>query len=248
MDEEKGFSLDEILAQYSSKKPESNVLYEDEKGKEEAYIPSWIADFETSGNKHILKLPSVSRRDICDWLESLIVSVAAVIFIMVFIARINQVYGISMQPTLTEGDRLIVSPLYGMPKYGDIVVLEALHLPNSITGEMGEPIVKRVIALPGDEIFIDNESGEVFRNGIRLDELYIAEKIAPDKAGNQIYPLIVEEGRVFVMGDNRNHSTDSRVTAGAGVLYYVGCVDIGNIIGRAVFRIYPFNVFGTLGE
>jgi signal peptidase I len=192
------------------------------------------------------KISSVSRRDVCDWFESLIVSVTAVIFVMVFVARINQVYGISMQPTLVEGDRLIVIPLYGMPRHGDIIILEAANLPNSVTGQMGEPIVKRVIGLPGDEIFIDSESGEVFRNGERLEEIYIMEKIAPDKTGNRNYPLIIEDGQIFVMGDNRNHSTDSRFSAGEGVYYYVGCVDMGNIIGKAVLRIYPFNVFGGI--
>jgi len=189
---------------------------------------------------------SLSRRDICDWFESLIVSVAAVVLVVVFAARINQVYGVSMEPTLTEGDRLIVMPLYSTPKYGDIVVLQAENLPNSLTGEMGEPIIKRIIGLPGDEIFIDRESGEVYRNGERLEELYIAEKIAYDKIGNQEYPLKIADGQIFVMGDNRNHSTDSRVTAGRDVYYYVGCVDMGYIIGKATLRVYPFDSFGGL--
>jgi signal peptidase I len=248
MSEERGFSLEEILAQYGSRNREPDegeeALYDDADDRKEILIPDWLGDSESI--KATRKFVISNRIDICNWIESLIVPVAAVIFIMVFFARINQVYGISMQPTLTEGDRLIVSPLYSEPKYGDIVVLEALNLPNSVTGQMGEPIVKRVIGLPGDEIFIDKVSGEVFRNGIRLDELYIAEKIAPEKTGNQIYPLIIKEGHVFVMGDNRNHSTDSRVTAGDGVIYYVGCVEMGNIIGRAVLRIFPLNVFGGL--
>jgi signal peptidase I len=190
------------------------------------------------------KVTIIRYKDVCDWFESLIISVTAVVFVMVFVARINQVHGISMQPTLSDGDRLIVTPLYTAPKLGDIIILEAANLPNSITGEMGEPIVKRVIGLPGDEIYIDSESGEVFRNGVLLEELYIEETIAPDKTGNRFYPLTVEQGRVFVLGDNRNHSTDSRLAEGA--LYYVGCVDMGSIIGRAVFRIYPPNSFGGI--
>ncbi|MCL1823886.1 MAG: signal peptidase I, partial [Oscillospiraceae bacterium] len=140
------------------------------------------------------------KREFCDWFESLVFSVVTVIFIMVFFARVNQVYGNSMQPTLSDGDRLIVMSLYSMPKYGDIIVMEAENLPNSQTGELGEPIVKRVIGLPGDEIFIDRETGEVFRNGVKLYEVYIAEKILPEKVGKQVYPLLVGEGYVFVLG------------------------------------------------
>jgi signal peptidase I len=188
------------------------------------------------------KIISIGYRDICGWFENLLTVVTAVIFVMVFIARVNQVYGISMMPTLVEGDRLIVVPLYTAPKYGDIIIVEAANLPNSFTGELGEPIVKRVIGLPGDEIYIDRISGEVYRNGEKLNEPYIAEKIDYDNAGNRIYPLIVEPGRVFVLGDNRNHSTDSRVAEGEGVFYYVGCIDMGTIIGKAVWRIFP--IFG----
>jgi signal peptidase I len=189
------------------------------------------------------KFSSVTYRDVCDWFESLLTAVTIVICVMVFAARINQVYGISMQPTLTEGDRLIITPQYTALRYGDIIIIEAANLPNSITGEPGEPIIKRVIGLPGDEIYIDSGSGEVFRNGERLEELYIAEKIDRDKIGNRTYPLIVADGRVFVLGDNRNHSTDSRMAEGADALYYVGCVDAGTIIGRAVLRIYPLEFF-----
>jgi signal peptidase I len=192
------------------------------------------------------RTPIVTRRDFCNWLESLVSTAAVVLLFMVFIARVNQVYGVSMQPTLTEGDRLIVTPLYTELNYGDIIVLEAPNLPNSYTGEMGEPIVKRVIGLPGDEIFISNQTGEVYRNSERIEELYIKEKILPFKVGNQIYPLIIGTNEVFVMGDNRNHSTDSRITAGDGVVFYVGMVETSRIIGKAIFRIYPLTVFGSL--
>ncbi|MCL2018498.1 MAG: signal peptidase I [Oscillospiraceae bacterium] len=244
--EDNRYDIDEILSQYCS----------DASGKRERVpelktTPDEKITYDTVRLTSVEKttkrgFASVTRRDVCDWLESLVFSVASVIFVMVFVARVNQVFGISMEPTLTEGDRLIVMPLYSSIKYGDIIVLEAENLPNTITGEMGEPIVKRVIGLPGDEIFIEGDSGEVYRNGEKLEELYIAEKIASNKMGNQVYPLKIQDGQIFVMGDNRNHSTDSRITSGDGVFYYVGCVDMGNIIGRAVFRIYPFDSFGVL--
>jgi len=192
------------------------------------------------------KQVKTSRRNVCDWFESLVVSLAAIIFVMVFVARINQVFGVSMMPTLIEGDRLIITPLYSLPKHDDIIIIYAENLPNSLTDELGEPIVKRVIGLPGDEIYIDRNSGEVYRNGERLEELFIAEKIAHDRIGNHTYPLTIEVGQVFVMGDNRNHSIDSRFAAGSGVVYYVGCVDVGYIIGKAVWRIFPFSVFGGI--
>jgi signal peptidase I len=192
------------------------------------------------------KIQIVTRKDLCDWCESLIGTAASVIIVLVFIARLNQVHGISMLPTLTEGDRLIVTPIFWELDYGDIVVLEAPNLQNSQTGAMGEPIVKRVIGLPGDVIYISRQSGEVFRNGERLEELYIMEEIHPFKVGNQVYPLTVGENNIFVMGDNRNFSTDSRAASGSGITYYVGCVDINRVVGKAVFRVYPFENFGGL--
>ena len=242
MEERDDFELEDILNQYSSNRTKEEDPYESESDFFSGKLPAYLK----RNKKNITELPLVTRHEICDWVESLIISVVSVVFVMVFIARVNQVYGVSMQPTLTEGDRLIVTPLYGEPRHGDIIVIKAENLPNSKTGEMGEPIVKRVIGLPGDEINIDKDSGEVFRNGERLEELYIAEKILPEKTGNQIYPLIIEENCVFVMGDNRNHSTDSRVTKDKNVVFYVGIIDMGNIIGKARFRIFPFNVFGGL--
>jgi signal peptidase I len=235
------FSLDDILEQYSSDKPKS---YEPEYEEPEEYAPPAKPVQKPAQSKQE-ETKAVTRKEVCDWVESLIASMTAVVIIMLFFARMNQVYGISMQPTLNEGDRLIVSPIYTELRHGDIIVLRAENLLNTQTGRMGEPIVKRVIGLPGDEINI-NRNGDVFRNGELLDEPYIAEKIAYGKTGNQRYPLMIAEGYVFVMGDNRNHSTDSRDTFGSGALYYVGCVEMGNIIGKAVFRVYPFDTFGGL--
>jgi len=243
------FSLDEILERYSSDKdteksietpPEPEPVSKPEPKLEPTPAP------EPKTDENAQKSKPVTRKEICDWMESLVLSMVAVVVFMLFFARMNQVYGISMMPTLSEGDRLIVSPVYGELKHGDIIVIRAENLLNTQTGKMGEPIVKRVIGLPGDEINIDSATGDVYRNGEQLDEPYIAEKIARGRTGNQRYPLTIEEGFVFVLGDNRNHSTDSRDTAGGGTFYYVGCVDIGNIIGKAVLRIHPFESFGGL--
>lgn len=186
-----------------------------------------------------------THREAYDWLESILLSIICVVAVLTFIVRVNQVYGISMQPTLHSGDRLIVSPLLYSLDYGDIVVIQAENLLNYDTGEMGEPIVKRIIGLPGDVIFIDRVSGEVYRNGERLDEPYIAEMIRPERVGNQSYPLTIPENQIFVMGDNRNFSTDSRFTEGDSP-YYVGCVELEYVMGKAMFRIWPFGDFGGL--
>ena len=126
------------------------------------------------------------------------------------------------------------------------MALWADNLLNGETGEKGELIVKRIIGLPGDEIDINAVSGVVYRNGEPLREDYIMETIDPDCLGNVHYPVIVDENCVFVLGDNRNQSTDSRYGKNDNTPYYVGCVDMRFIVGKAVYRIFPFERMGAL--
>ncbi|MCH5199794.1 MAG: signal peptidase I [Oscillospiraceae bacterium] len=180
------------------------------------------------------------------WIQSVLESVMAAFLLLTFLFRINIVAGSSMEPTLREEDRIVVSQAFYSPSYGDIVALWAEDLFNRRTGEKGEMIVKRVIGLPGDIIDIDPATGTVYRNGEPLREDYTAEPINADNLGNAEYPLTVEVNCVFVLGDNRNHSTDSRYVDDGETEYYVGCVDMRYIAGKAVFRIYPFDRIGVL--
>ena len=180
------------------------------------------------------------------WIQSVLESVIAAFLLLTFVFRVNIVVGSSMEPTLQEDDRIVVVEAFYTPSYGDIVALWAEGLYNRQTGEKGEMIVKRVIGLPGDTIYIDPDTGVVYRNNIPVPESYIAEPISADNLGNAKYPLTVADNCVFVLGDNRNHSTDSRYVDDGEVEYYVGCVDMRYIMGKAVLRIYPFDRIGAL--
>ena len=180
------------------------------------------------------------------WAQSVLESVMAAFLLLTFVFRVNIVVGSSMQPTLHEEDRIVVVEAFYTPSYGDIVALWANDLFNRQTGEKGEMIVKRVIGLPGDVIDIDPDTGIVCRNGQPLHESYTAEPINAANLGNAQYPLTVDDNCVFVLGDNRNHSTDSRYVNDGIAEYYVGCVDMRYIMGKAVFRIYPLDRIGVL--
>lgn len=168
--------------------------------------------------------------EVMEWLESIAVSVFIVILVFTFIFRIVLVDGSSMVPTLEDGQRLIISHLFYTPKQGDIVVVNSHGL--------NKTIVKRVIATEGQTVDIDFENHTVTVDGEVLDEPYINEPTARNDGGNT-YPMVVPEGSIFVMGDNRNASTDSRSP-------YVGCISTDDVLGKAIFRIYPFNKFGTV--
>ena len=180
------------------------------------------------------------------WVQSVLESVMAAFLLLTFFFRVNIVVGSSMQPTLRENDRIIVVEAFYTPSYGDMIALWADDLYDRRTGEKGEMIVKRVIGLPGDIIDIDPDAGTVYRNGQPLQEDYIAEPIDPANLGNAKYPLTVADNCVFVLGDNRNHSTDSRYVDDGETEYFVGCVDMRYIMGKAVFRIYPLDRIGVL--
>ncbi len=165
------------------------------------------------------------ERELYEWVRALICSALAVILFFIFAARLIGVDGHSMVPTLQNGDRLLVlnAALCGGYEPGDIVVLrKESFLPT--------PIVKRVIATAGQVVDIDFASGMVYVDGLPCHEDYVNE-LTFTSEGTE-FPLTVAEGSVFVMGDNRNHSTDSRDAR-------LGTVDERYIIGRAVFLAFP---------
>lgn len=233
LDINEGFGIDDIVVEFTDGGGK-NAAVSDNKEIAEAVE---AGEYNGINVTEDISEKLISLKEVYDWAESIAVSVLSIMLVMTFLFRMNEVFGISMQPTLFEGDRLIVLPLLNGPEFGDIVVVEAMNLYNSTTGELGEPIVKRVIGVAGDTIFIDAETGDVYRNGELLNEEYIAEKINIANIGNQMYPLTIKENEVFVMGDNRNHSTDSRFAE--GYLYYVDCVGIEYVLGKAVLKIWP---------
>lgn len=165
-----------------------------------------------------------SWRFVYDWLDSLIYAILLILLIFTFFFRVVGVNGDSMNPTLQSGDWLTVSAITNEVKTGDIVVITQ---PNSLN----EPLIKRVIAKGGDTVNIDFIEGTVTVNGKILYEPYIAEKT--EISGDYVYPLEIPEGYIFVMGDNRNNSLDSRFRT-------IGLIDERYVLGVAETRIYPF--------
>ena len=165
-------------------------------------------------------------RDLYEWVQSLVGSVLVVVAIFTFVIRMMGVDGHSMLNTLQHGDRLLAvnSMLYHDYKYGDIVILRK----NGVFDD--DPIVKRVIAVEGQTVDIDFAEGIVYVDGEALEEDYIREPTYT--AEGTEFPLTVPEGSIFVMGDNRNGSSDSRD-------YRLGTVDTRYVIGKAAFLIFP---------
>ncbi len=154
--------------------------------------------------------------------------------VITFVGQRTEVDGSSMEPTLTNGDNLIVDKLsyrFRDPERFDIIVFPYKHKPKTY-------YIKRIIGLPGETVQID-EQGNIYINGEILSESYGREIIRPENVGLAAEPIELGEDEYFVMGDNRNNSTDSRFAQ-------VGNIKREDIIGRAWVRIWPFSSFGIL--
>ncbi|MEE0264541.1 MAG: signal peptidase I [Acutalibacteraceae bacterium] len=160
-----------------------------------------------------------------DMLHTIILPITVVFLLLTFVFRLVNVDGQSMMDTLFDKDKVIVTNFLYTPKSGDVVVI-------SHGQQLYEPIIKRVIATEGQSLSIDFAKGTVAVDGVILDEPYIKE--SPFKQYDAEIPEVIPEGMVFVMGDNRNHSTDSRSTR-------VGLINEDDVIGKAQFILYPFN-------
>ena len=172
-----------------------------------------------------------ARREAYDWIQSLISALLICVLVFVFVLRIMDVHGTSMFPTLNNGDKVLVSDLFYEPARGDIVVFKKDSYDDN------KALVKRVVAVAGDVVNIDFERGVVYVNGEALEEDYI--DVLTTTKIDFIGPQTVPDNCLFVMGDNRNASTDSRDKR-------IGMVDKRLVIGKVLLVVYPFNSFGSV--
>ncbi len=174
------------------------------------------------------------KQDLFFWLQTLTLVLVALTLLFTFVGRIIAVDGDSMLPTLHDRDMLLLRGVGYTPEQGDIVVLT-----KDFPGHVGEAIVKRVIAVGGQTIRIDYLESRVYVDGVALDEPYINESVMIQRPNLTIEELTVPEGSVFVMGDNRNDSSDSRISE-------LGAIDNRYILGKAVMVLLPFRNAGLL--
>ena len=164
-----------------------------------------------------------------DWLKAMIISVMTVVLLLTFVFRLVTIDGSSMENTLygneNNADKAILTTFNYKPHNGDIVAI-------SHGGNLNETIIKRVIATEGQTLKIDYEKAQVIVDGVILDEPYI--KDPTTQPANWDVPEVIPEGYVFVMGDNREVSLDSRNSR-------VGLIPVDDIIGKAQIVIAPFN-------
>ena len=164
--------------------------------------------------------------------RTLVFVLAALILVFTFVVRIIVVSGESMENTLQNGDSMLVWCLGYEPKQGDVVVVTQRSYQN-------DSLVKRVIATEGQRVDIDYETSTVYVDGVALEEDYIKEAMQVPIYGEGINHVTVPEGCIFVMGDNRNDSADSRYPD-------IGVIDTRCVIGRAVMVLFPFQDFTLL--
>lgn len=189
-----------------------------------------------------------ATQEILEWLEVLVTAIIAVVVIFSLIFRVATIDGNSMRNTLHGGDingrnadKVIITNLAYTPKAGDIVVISR-NIENTVEGQStgDQPIIKRVIAVGGQTVNIDFTSGFVYVDGKIIEEPYISTPTV-DRYDVE-FPVYVPEGYIFVLGDNRGDSLDSRSSR----IGENGLIDTRYVLGHAVFRIFPFNRIGRL--
>ena len=168
-----------------------------------------------------------------EWVEEFTIAIAVIVILLSFAFRVVTVSGTSMLPNYKHNDRLIITSYNNEINVGDVVVLVDV---------LDEPIIKRVIATEGDTVDIDTQKGIVYVNGEALDDsIYGIENgitfLESAAVFHMEFPCTVPEGHIFVLGDNRRVSNDSRYSA-------IGMVDERKVLGKAFFNIFPFDRMG----
>ena len=205
-------------------------------------------------------------KEIFEWIYCIIIAIVLALLVRYFVGTPTIVKQTSMYPTFKQNDRLILNRIYrtcnNVPQRGEIVTFEApsVSYVNGEKADLENPVaiyntkdgvfsrfmyyvvefnkisyIKRVIGLPGEHVQI--KDGKVSINGEELEEEYLSEDVITEAEGGQFIDLIVPENTVFVMGDNRSHSSDSR---------RFGCIPYEKIEGKVVFRFWPFSAFGKI--
>lgn len=165
-------------------------------------------------------------REMFEWVASILIALVIALVLRNYVVTFVRVDGTSMVPTLQNNERLIVVRLGYQPKAGDIIIL------NPPVGR--GPYVKRVIGMPGQTVSIDNATGNVYIDGVLQKEPYINNNTTSNKS-----EYVVPDNCVFVMGDNRGVSHDSRSSD-------VGFIPYESVLGKVVFRVWPFTKFGLI--
>ena len=181
----------------------------------------------TEEQADVKKQPKNSKTvsNIYDIVSVIVSAVAVIAIVFTFVTRVLVVSGASMNPTLNNGDTVAISSLKRSFDYGDIVIVAQ---PNA----MHKTLIKRVIAVGGQTVDIDFYKGTVSVNGQVLDEPYV--NTPTNLSYDMTFPVTVPEGKLFVLGDNRNDSLDSRSTD-------IGFINENKVLGKVVFRFYPFD-------
>lgn len=227
MDEREVIPAEEID---SAETAESQAIAEAEKAE---------ADVKQDENQ---KKPRPLLHIIYEYLADIIItSVVAAIFLLTLVVRTGYVDGASMAPTMLDRDRYLVSGLFYTPEQGDIIVFQPEDNATTrryIHGGENKLLVKRVIATEGQVVDIDESTNQVLIDGVVLNEPYLPGNITDKKLDSSIvYPYEVPAGHVFVMGDNRPVSVDSR---------QLGSIDTRTILGKVIVRFFPFDKIGAV--
>lgn len=186
---------------------------------------------------------SNDKKELFEWFDVIAMALITVIILFGFVFRIATISGTSMLNTLHNNEKVVITNLFYEPKQGDIVVISRNTYNSTEDINEGEgPIIKRVIATENQIVNIDFEKGIVYVDGVALEEPYIS---TPTTVKHSVdFPVTVPKGHIFVLGDNRAVSLDSRSSS----IGNNGMVDKRYVLGRAVYRIFPVEKMGTLTD
>ncbi len=197
--------------------------------------PSHTQKKRRKGGKRLIERKRTWKQELLSWILTLGIPILIVLVLNQYVGKLVVVSGTSMYPTLYDHDILLVQTINYTPQQGDIVICTV----NASSSLNSKHIVKRVIAVAGQTVTIDYDSNEVTVDGVVLDEPYLntsyGDVMLSGYYENAVY--VVPEGYIFVMGDNRNNSTDSRSAA-------VGMVSLDDVLGRSVLDIPVGHLIG----